>query len=443
MHRQVAHPSQSDRFGTAGKQAARTRRYINQPSVSCLFPPKNDLVSLESKTKNVGIPSASASSFSRHICSSSSDSTMISSDAKTAEFARLFYFLKRVATRGAQSSDLDVPTDDLRSLPIPEELEPVIKRLSAIVGTTKAACKTLGSDPRRNIVVSTNRSSSTLDPDDDSDEDEESLAKFPLGRRYPFTFKLMVHKLYQVDEWAKMVKEMLEKSKMEFKPLAQRDAVVDEDKAEEEQDEVASANTNKNTIHFKIGVSSGGGRRGSVVGGRQRSQSVVVSGPKTVGPASPLLKSPGSGGQTEFRALKKRCIGRRRSMSGPINGGSVTGRIGGSWVYDAAISSAEHPASTTFPAFPSAPPPSPTAQTGFSSYQTLGPLGAPKKVATGGNMISGGIPMTLTPLALAFRPVTNINLADRISARKRALTVDGMRGVSEVQKKQMKRPFAD
>ena len=321
--------------------------------------------------------------------------------------------------------------DDLRSLPIPEELEPVIKSLSTIVGTSKTACK---ARPRSNI--------SAVDSDDSDDEDEESLAKFPLGKKYPFTFKLMVHKLYRVDEWAKTVKEMLEKSKMEFKPLAEQDAVAEDDNAEEEKDEV---NEDKNTVHFKVRVGSDGGRRASVGGGRQRSQSVVVLGPKIVGPASPLPKSPGSGGQSEFRPLKKRCVGRRRSMSGPMNGDSVTGRIGGSWVYDAAISSAEHPASTTFPVFPLALPPSPTAQTGFSSYQTMGTLGAPRKPVIGGNMkrrVSGGMPRALTPLQLPFQQVTNIDPGNRIAARKRALTVGGMTEVEEAQKKRMKRPFA-
>ena len=349
--------------------------------------------------------------------------TMTSSDAKTAEFARLFDFFERLASRRARSSD---SMDDLRSLPIPEELEPVIKSLSTIVGTSKASCRNPDSRPRRNSTERT----SAADSDDDSDEDEddESLAKFPLGKKYPFTFKLMVHKLYRVDEWAKTVKEMLEKSKMEFKSLAEQEAVVE---AKKKQDDVAWVD--KNTVHFKVGASNGGGRRGSV-GGRQRSQSVVVLGPKIVGRTSPLLKSPGSGGQSEFRALKKRCVGRRRSIGGPINGECVSGRISdGSWVYDAAISSAE-PASTTFPAFPSAPPPSPTA-----SYRPFSQLavGAPPIGGNTKRTVSLGMQKTLS--LQPFQQVTNINPADRISARKRALTVD--RRVEETQQRQMKRPF--
>ena len=61
---------------------------------------------------------------------------------------------------------------------------------------------------------------SPVDSDHNSNEDRELLARFPLGKTYQFMFKLMVHKLYQVNEWVKTVKEMFEKLKMEFKPLA-------------------------------------------------------------------------------------------------------------------------------------------------------------------------------------------------------------------------------
>ena len=100
---------------------------------------------------------------------------------------------------------------------IPEELEPVTKSLSVIVGMSKSACGTLGPDGQCNVPSANH----TLAEDFDSnfDEDNESLAKFPLGKRYPFTFKLMVHMPYRVDEWAKKVEQMLEKSKMVFKSL--------------------------------------------------------------------------------------------------------------------------------------------------------------------------------------------------------------------------------
>lgn len=344
---------------------------------------------------------------------------MTSSDPKTSEFAYLVEFFEHLASRRIGSSDPAAPMDDSRSPPILEELEPVIKRLSTILGTSKSACESLGSRPERNATTSTNRTSAA-DDDDRDEEDDESLAKLPLGKRYPFTFKLMVHKLYRVDEWAKTVKEMLEKSKMEFRSLAEQETVMKEDQVEEKQNDLALANKDKNVVRFKVEVSNGSGRRKSVIGGRQRSQSVIVPGPKVAEPASPLPKSPGSEGQSEFRALKKRCVGRRKSMSGPMNGDSVTGRIGGSWVYEAAISSAEHSASEGLPAFSSwGTLPSPTTQTYFSSYQTLGSLCAPRKVPIMKRRVGSRMPR---PLPLPFQQVTNTNTTDRISPRKRVFS---------------------
>ena len=100
-----------------------------------------------------------------------------------------------------------------------------------------------------------------------------------------------------------------------------------------------------------------------------------------------------------------------------MNGDDVTGRIGSFWIYDRAISLVEHPATTTFSAFPLALPPSPTIQAdSFSSYQASGTLGGtPRQVSIRGNMkrrASSGIPRTWTLLVLLSKQVTNINLAN-------------------------------
>jgi hypothetical protein len=57
----------------------------------------------------------------------------------------------------------------------------------------------------------------------ENDDDEEGrVDKFPLAeeKKYAFTFKHMIHKLYKEDDWLRTVKEVLEKSKKDFKPLA-------------------------------------------------------------------------------------------------------------------------------------------------------------------------------------------------------------------------------
>ncbi|KAF8159862.1 hypothetical protein B0H34DRAFT_674152 [Crassisporium funariophilum] len=375
---------------------------------------------------------------------------MNNSDAKTAEFARLFDLFERLASRRARSINGDASKEDIRSLPIPEELAPVIKSLSNIVYTrnSKTRDDLNTSRPRRNTVASTiHKPTSGGGDESDDDEDEESLAKFPLGKKYPFTFKLMVHKLYKVEEWARTVKEMLEKSKNEFKTLAEQEAedVIEVAKDQEMEDVVKKSG---GAVHFQVGTNVSGGNRGKV-GGRQRSQSVVTFEPKAIAPTSPLPKSPGSGNfeQPDVRALKKRCVGRRKSMSGPLNGDAATGRTGGSWVYNAAISASERPIATTFAAFPPGPPPSPTSQTGFGQYQRLammgGSIGIGKPPLRGGmkRRVSAGNPGSMMkPLATPFQQV-NMN-TERISARRRALTVTGMKGVEETQRKQMKRPYA-
>lgn len=265
---------------------------------------------------------------------------MTTSNSKTAEFARLFDFFDRLASRkvrnGSHNDDTTIAgMEDVRS--VPADLAPVVKSLAALVGTRKlqddarqekkkTAARTL-----KNTIASL--SHDMLDADDEYDEDEESLAKFPLGKRYPFTFRMMLHKLYQMDDWAQKVKEVLEMSQIEYKPLAEQAVVEVKVEIAEEKSE--------GRIHFKPGVATGGSRRPAM---RPRSHSVAVVGKgrdySDKGLASPVKppkhKEPP---HEEIRVVKKRCVGRRKSMSGPIS--ADTGRIGGVWIYDAAVSSVE------------------------------------------------------------------------------------------------------
>ena len=261
---------------------------------------------------------------------------MTTNDSKTAEFARLFDFFERLATRKARDGSLNNDTaitgiEDVR--PVPADLAPVIKSLTALMGARKLQDearqkkKKAAVRARRNTVASA--SHSMLDADNEDDDDEESLAKFPLGKIYPFTFRMMLHKLYQLEDWAQKVKEVLERSQNEYKPLAEQ--AVQEEKIEK-------VGGSEGRVHFKTGVATGGNRRPPV---RPRSHSVAVVGKGRggMGPASPV-KLPKQKGppHEEVRAVKKRCVGRRKSMSGPIS--TETGGIGG-WVYDAAVSSVE------------------------------------------------------------------------------------------------------
>jgi len=370
-------------------------------------------------------------------------------DAKKAEIARLFELFERLVSgrpRTTQGSD-DAAMDDATNT-IPEELNPVLQKLSTIV-----SARSTGTRPRRNTVASIispiDRDMTTSDSEGSDEDEEDSLAKFPLAdeKKYPFTFRLMVHKLYKKDDWARTIKEMLEKSKNEFMPLAEKVAM--KQAKQKEQENQPPHEGDAAGVRFKVVPIPAGGRRGSIaVGVRRRSYSVAGVGPKSYVAISPLPKSPASGEKPEIRALKKRCIGRRKSMGGPLNAGAEVAtdisKSRGTWVYDAAVSSSERPVPTTFSTFPPAPPPSPTGAS-FSRYQPLGTMLPNNLQGKGKGMkrrVSAGDPTMMTAmLTMPPRSTTNTN-PSRLVARKRAMTVHTDKdGENDNGRKPMKRPF--
>ena len=125
--------------------------------------------------------------------------------------------------------------------------------------------------------------------DSDSD-DEASCAKFPLAKRYPFIFRMMLHKLYQLNDWAQKVKDVLERSQVEYKPLAET-AV---DKGGQEQgsglglDGQVTSTVEDGRVHFKAGT-AGGSRKPEANRPRSHSLAVTVGGKSRDGTS---LKSP-------------------------------------------------------------------------------------------------------------------------------------------------------
>lgn len=263
----------------------------------------------------------------------------MTSESRTAEFARLFDLFERLASRKSRTRADESNMDDVRSMTLPPDLAPVVNSLASLVGARKYEGssnqkKKNGGRTRRNTVATGSRNAQDMDSDE---EDEESLAKFPLGKKYPFTFKLMLHKLYQLDDWAQKVKEVLERSQIEYKPLSEREKEGQRG-AFEGQEVEEERKKQDGRVHFKAGTISGS-RRPTV---RPRSHSVIALGkgrdaiPLNHSPKSPKPRTPA---EDDIRAVKKRCVGRRKSLSGPLT--SEVGRIGGGWVYDAAVSSAE------------------------------------------------------------------------------------------------------
>lgn len=345
---------------------------------------------------------------------------MTVSDSKTAEFARLFDLFERLASRKSRAINGEGHTtnlDDARSLPVPPDLAPVVHSLACLVGTRKhreERLKKSGGRARRNTVASPDM---TLHDIDSDDEDEASLAKFPLGKKYPFTFKMMLYKLYQLEDWAEKVKQVLEKSQIEYKPLAETGSeVVDQEEMEVEE-------TPSGRVHFKAGIAGGGLRRPYV---RPRSYSVLVVGKcRDIGTGSTSPgRAPRQAVLEETRAVKKRCVGRRKSMSGPLAAEAEVGKIGG-WVYDAAVSSFESTARQETGVFVA---PGPQARPRYQS------LGGARKGGAATRRISAGAPNALGAPG-------DKNEGGRMTTRRRASSVMNNSKPGEMRQRLMKRPF--
>ncbi|SJL03366.1 uncharacterized protein ARMOST_06720 [Armillaria ostoyae] len=237
-------------------------------------------------------------------------------DSKTAEFANLFALFENIATRRSRMADND---DDRQILAdaVPKDLEPIVRNLASLVDTHPQ----VQGRSRRNTVAG-------------------SEDKFPLGERYPFTFKMMLHKLYELDDWGKKVKDVLERSQNEFKPLSETP-----EKLKEKERRVASALASPEPrVRFDKDATAGRPRRGSVATTttRPRSHTVGAIGrPKDlVTMREKLERNKETDRETpdDVRIIKKRCVGRRQPSETIPEDSSVRRRH---WVYDAAVSSFE------------------------------------------------------------------------------------------------------
>lgn len=246
--------------------------------------------------------------------------TVAQANSKTAQFARLFDLFDRVATRRTRALTGDtgevISADDIAN--VPAEFAPVLKNLSttlslrALRDEEHARRVQAASTPRthHNIVaVAPFTIPTTGNPVSRVDVvGGPESPTFPPGGCYPFTFKLMLHKLYDLDEWAEKVKNSVEASKSQFKPLAERVQNVVRD---------VTANINEK-------------------GEKNSSIRPVLGTSAKFKPPSPTMhpRSAAVPSKPETsRVLKKRCIGRRKSLSGPMSTGV--------WVYDAVISATE------------------------------------------------------------------------------------------------------
>ena len=93
----------------------------------------------------------------------------------------------------------------------------------------------------------------------------------------------MLHKLYQLDDWAQKEKDVSERSQVLYKPLAETTVAMDMDKGDQEQDSglgldgLATSTVQDGRIHFKVGIASGSRKPGANCP-RSHSLTVAVGG---------------------------------------------------------------------------------------------------------------------------------------------------------------------
>ncbi|TRM65394.1 hypothetical protein BD626DRAFT_546898 [Schizophyllum amplum] len=269
------------------------------------------------------------------------------SSPRAKEYSELFDFFESLTKRRPRAYDADPTSEtvEVETPPVPLELVPLFHR-----------------------KVSGGRTRAILNDNVDNEDDEDKGQAFPMPRNispYPFTFKMMIHKIYE-EEFLSKCNEFLAKSREQFKPLAEQG---------EQERKGAGASLRPHGM-----VLSGGKynlpptrpRRHSVTTAR----TVLPTSPRAVASPCPTIPTaprfPASVmrpildvGRNEVRAAKKRCTGRRLSIAEPVP----------AWVYDSAVASTARASIESFGAA------APAKEAHASRYQGLG-LGHPSSTGT-------------------------------------------------------------
>jgi hypothetical protein len=324
-----------------------------------------------------------------HVAMDSSPSTDIATRTKlyeqSAEFARLYYFFEKLTqprSRGTiqdqESASIETTTADG---PVPEDIAPLLKNLSAILtkdGPVDAdapvaseAQVSVPETPMTALASTFGTSSSPPSPlrasTDPISADHASLTRprrntvavsgpsdlgrmqtrFPLReKRYPFTFKLLLHKLYDLEDWAAKVREVLAASQETFRSLSSSELAGTSASASPSGSSSSPARSCGSPRATFSGLVFGSTpphiespppppRRRRVL---SASRTNAKDANTTTIAAATARSGTGMGTGTPkpsqpSRAVKKRIVNRRRSMSG-----LGVGRLG-EWMYDVAVSS--------------------------------------------------------------------------------------------------------
>jgi hypothetical protein len=312
-------------------------------------------------------------SSSRHtICTT----TQITPHEKSAEFARLYYFFEKLTQPRSYGRNPN-PNQEWTSHEatadgsVPEDIAPLLKNLSAILtrdepmyGDALEASEAQVSIPETPTTASAPTFAASLSPPPSSThatpDNHASMmrprrntvagsrtpqstqpsfravtvgqlpgvqARFPLReKRYPFTFKLLLHKLYDLDDWAAKVQQVLAASQEQFRSLNSE----------------APATPGGSGCRA-ISPSSPAGR--ATFSDELFGTAPVLESPTRRLRAQSVLRTKANeGARSGFamarppqpsRAVKKRIVNRRRSTSG------LGVEKKAEWMYDAAVSSVD------------------------------------------------------------------------------------------------------
>lgn len=201
---------------------------------------------------------------------------------KTAEFARLFDLFDRLKRGGRAVACSSAEGDPEHDVYVPEDLAPIIHKLVPGIGEAPSPA-TLRGRP-----APPSRRRHTLAPS------SAPPPQFPLAgdAAYKFTFNMMLHKIYDLEQWADKVRAVLADSQSAYRPLSELEEIK-----RGARRRVASIATESATPRDRV---------------------------LTIG-----VKQAAEDAEWATRALKKRCVGRRKSTSG---------QPPSSWVYDVAVS---------------------------------------------------------------------------------------------------------
>ena len=297
---------------------------------------------------------------------------------KSAEFARLYYFFEKLtqprSRERIQDQESTLSRETTGDGPVPEDIAPLLKNLSAILtkdepedgdafGTCEAqvsipetpmtamastfpatsppppppilpnSANHASTRPRRYTVAGSPAQMQTqLGPSVRTPIGQGTVevhqTRFPLGvKRYPFTFKLLLHKLYDLEDWAAKVQEVLAASQEQFRSLNSTPSSSGGDSISDGARSPSSPGVTFTSPLFgepssPLEPSPTRRRRAQSVLKTKANEVISRSGPGvTARPPQPS------------RAVKRRIVNRRRSTNG-----LGIGKLG-EWMYDAAVSS--------------------------------------------------------------------------------------------------------